>query len=295
MQMESTKSGVNGLHTKTHPPNVSLSQGWLAAPTEYSLASCCLLVLNIYYKQSKQNCLNKECISQYCDTTGIALSVLIIICMNRFQTKLWRKFLRSVHVHPHPHPGGCSNFSFAVSCWLTQHSQLKLGSCIDQLKHQLDPLQIKKKVLIWAWSSHTAHSTNRYSSGCDGRLCWKQDECSGCAAFVVPQSGCFLRKLLWPVCAVYHQRVPNRNVVYLYVAQPLPEWVFVTFRHLCLYPVFTAWPELFTTPAYSALSVNTPQQRTGDQQQTQSLFSSYCLFSWEVMSTVLKDNNQYIS
>lgn len=44
----------------------------------------------------------------------------------------------------------------------------------------------------------------------------KQDECSGSAAFVVAPSGCFLRKLLWPVCAGFIRKY-RLEIVSIYI------------------------------------------------------------------------------
>lgn len=131
--------------------------------------------------------------------------------------------------------------------------------------------------LSWRLKATAATGTEVAVKGVCGEsfveLSSKQDECSGCAAFVVPPSGCFLRKLLWPVrmcCWFPDQKVPKRNCVYLYVAQLLPEREFVTSSRVFLYFVFPASSELCTTLVYVAQSINTPEQRTGEQQQSLS-------------------------
>lgn len=142
------------LRTKTHRPNVFLSQGWIAA-AEYSLPPCCLLLLNIYYKQLKQNCLPffvfLQTRSVYYSAwivvvlcINVVLSVFTTVCMNWFHTKLWSKFFRSFHFHPNPSSSwinmkwGCSQISVLPSA-ADSHSW---GSYIHQLKHQLDPLLV---------------------------------------------------------------------------------------------------------------------------------------------------------
>lgn len=67
-----------------------------------------------------------------------------------------------------------------------------------------------------------------------------QDECSGSAAFVVAPSGCFLRKLLWPVCAASIKKILNRNCFYLYIAQPLPNRAFL-FAYCTIWAVDYTW------------------------------------------------------
>lgn len=61
----------------------------------------------------------------------------------------------------------------------------------------------------------------------------KQNEYSGSVPFVVALIGCFLRKLLRPVCAkVQSESTEYFSFVLVYQAQPLPRWAFLTSRSL---------------------------------------------------------------
>lgn len=116
----------------------------------------------------------------------------------------------------------------------------------------------------------------------------KQDEYSGSAVFVVAPSGCFLRKLFCPVCAGSIRKY-RTNWVYLYIAQPLPNWGFLAFR-----PFFSLFLLHHLSGVlhmvYTALSVNTGQQRTREllqlpHQNTNSQFSQspvivHLLWKW---------------
>lgn len=88
---------------------------------------------------------------------------------------------------------------------------------------------------------------------------YKRDECSGSAAFVVPPSGCFLRKLLWPVCASSIRKHPV-EVVYLCCSVSSETGLF--FLQTSLFFALVLPSELCTTHCYTALSVNTTQQWT---------------------------------
>lgn len=61
------------------------------------------------------------------------------------------------------------------------------------------------------------------------------------------------------VCS-FHQKVLNRNCVYLCISQPLPSRTILTFRHFFSFFFLTAPSELCTAHGYIALSVNTVQE-----------------------------------
>lgn len=136
----------------------------------------------------------------------------------------------------------------------------------------------------------SAHSTTRCRSTCDGCL-WQKHWAQFEAGWMFRKcSFCCSSKWLFPeetalACVCWlHQKVPIRNCIYLYIAQPVPNWSF-------LFSFLTAPSELCTTHGYTALSVNTVQQRTRELLQlphqnthecVQSV-SSYCSSSVEVM------------
>lgn len=88
-----------------------------------------------------------------------------------------------------------------------------------------------------------------------------QDECSGSATFVVAPIGCFLRNLLWPMCRFY-QKVPNSTKLCLFISCSTSASLGISYFQTFLSFFLTAPCELCTTHAYTALSVNTVQERT---------------------------------
>lgn len=81
----------------------------------------------------------------------------------------------------------------------------------------------------------------------------KKDARPGSAAFVVAPIGCFLGKLLWPVCARQFHQLKSRICVYVGIAQPLPNWALFCF---CLLHHLSSVPHITRT----AQSINTVRQ-----------------------------------
>lgn len=134
------------------------------------------------------------------------------------------------------------------------------------------------------------HQVQKYMWKLSVAKIWAQFEagCSGSAAFVDTPSGCFLRKLLWPVCW-FHQKVLNRNCGYLYIAQPQSKWGLLTFRpffslfllhHLScvLHMVTQPWASTQYSREKRATAVAKPKH----QEPVQPV-SGYCSSSVQVM------------